>query len=348
MEKLHLGIGNKRLVNQKGKIIFVIFDIPNKKFNGEEICKQRTPLCDRYCYVTTCTEKRTESTYEPYNNYRRINYKLSKQSDFVEKMKEKIEKLLEKLSEEEKIYFRIHSSGEFYSYEYFVKWAEIASKYKDDDRISFIAYTKSFSILDKYFNTYKHRPNMIINLSIMYDTYDTYSEQFGSKPYGKTVTEEIINRLIKNYNAKIYYVAPEWIKPQMAQKNFLECKFSKVNPKTKEKYNCGECMMCYNDNQIKIYTELLKCSLLRYGKILEEKNIEQAIVWYKECIFHDNNVKRKYEAYKRLNIICKKENMYKNQIIVLKSAIQAFKDMGNMVDKEYFERQLKKADKNID
>ena len=34
-------------------------------------------------------------------------------------------------------------------------------------------------------------------------------------------------------------------------------------------------------------------------------------------------------------------------MIVLKSAINVFKNVGDVVDKEYFERQLKKADKNI-
>lgn len=342
MGKIHLGFGNKQLVNQKGKIKFIIFDIPNKNFANEEICIQRTPLCDRYCYVTKCNEERTNSTYEAYNDYRKRNYELSKSEKFVQDMVNEIKCEIKKLNDGEKIYFRIHSSGEFYSYDYFKKWVDIAEEYKNENKISFIAYTKSFDILEKYFKEYGKKPNININISIMYDTFDTYFNNFEWDTNRKMASnKDQINRLVLNYNAKLYCAVPNWMENKMQNNGYIHCKLSQINSETNRNYNCGQCMMCYSSNPIKIYTELRRCSLLNYGKKLEENDLELAIKWYKDCIVNGNDLNQKYHAYKRLNILYKKNNRIRDQKEVLEEAIRV---CGNINDKDkgYLTNQLRK------
>jgi len=351
---IHLGIGNKQLVNQKitkgvnNPIKFVIFDIPNKQFNGLSICPQRTPLCDRYCYVTKCQENpNQESIYEPYDNYRRCNLLQTQKDTFVEDMCREIYKLIQSLNPEknEKIYFRIHSSGEFYSYEYFLAWTNIAERYRGNNSISFTAYTKSFSILEDYMNNMNCIPNINIILSIMYDTYFTYAAEFGGEPYGLSKTKAIIDRIAVFYNAKKYCALPKWCCVSPMIDSLTACKLGIKNPSTEENWNCGECRICYLNSNKQIYTELRKCSLLRYGRILEIYDCDMAIMWYNDCIKYDTNENDKYDAYKRLNILYKKNAEKDKQQELLNKAILNFKNvkLNDKKEKKYFDNQLRKS-----
>lgn len=100
-----------------------------------ESCRHKTESCKRYCYANKGTF-RTKSV----SNYYKQNFKESKKSNFVSKMKAEISYLA---AVEEIKFIRIHSSGDFYSQVYFNKWVEIAKSFP---KITFLAYTRNYDI----------------------------------------------------------------------------------------------------------------------------------------------------------------------------------------------------------
>ena len=68
--------------------------------------------------------------------------------------------------EGKKVVFRIHESGDFYNVEYFRKWAKVAEHFENDDRIIFLAYTKSVAFI-KSANVPK---NLVLRSSLWVDT----------------------------------------------------------------------------------------------------------------------------------------------------------------------------------
>jgi hypothetical protein len=65
---------------------------------------------------------------------------------------------------------RVHSSGEFLSYEYFCDWLELARR---NPGIKFYCYTKRFNFLDRYIKSGAEIPtNFTINVSIWKNNYD--------------------------------------------------------------------------------------------------------------------------------------------------------------------------------
>lgn len=65
---------------------------------------------------------------------------------------------------------RVHSSGEFLSYEYFCDWMELARK---NNEIAFYCYTKRFNFVERYLAAGNVIPdNFTINMSIWKNNYD--------------------------------------------------------------------------------------------------------------------------------------------------------------------------------
>lgn len=91
------------------------------------------------------------------------NYKATLRADFVPKMDLSLFKLNIR-------FFRIHSCGEFYNYEYFKKWIEVA---KHNPKILFYTYTKNVNL--KMFNRPK---NFILYLSDNRNYYPKYHKYF--------------------------------------------------------------------------------------------------------------------------------------------------------------------------
>lgn len=65
---------------------------------------------------------------------------------------------------------RVHSSGEFLSYDYFCDWLDLARK---NPEIKFYCYTKRFNFIDRYIKAGNEIPeNFTINVSIWKNNYD--------------------------------------------------------------------------------------------------------------------------------------------------------------------------------
>lgn len=162
MEKLNVNINGNRKLRNTDKIRFIIWNLPAVK-----MCPFRTALCEKSCYA-----RKAERVYPQVLPSRERNYQDSLQSDFVERMIYTIEKELSTKKYNGKLtVFRIHESGDFYNLEYTKKWVEIAKHFENNDKIVFLAYTKSLVYLIRAGYDAKEFPkNFVVRSSLWSDT----------------------------------------------------------------------------------------------------------------------------------------------------------------------------------
>ena len=198
--------GNRKLQNTD-TIRYMIWNLPAVK-----TCPFRTEMCEKSCYA-----RKAERIYPQVLPAREKNYSDSLENEFVENMIYTIEKYLNsKAFSGKKCVFRIHESGDFYSVEYAEKWVEIAKHFTNDDRIVFLAYTKSITFFD--FTALPE--NLVARSSIWKDT-----------------APDKIEFTAKN-NIPIYTAGTEMEVVQMKNNGFRVCKCE----------NCSNCKMCWNKN----------------------------------------------------------------------------------------------------
>ena len=153
--------GNHKLVNND-KTRFMIWNLP-----AVSTCPYATEHCKKACYAC-----KAERMYPGCRESRERNYFKSRSTDFVRDMIFTIRAELDtKKFAGKKVIFRIHESGDFYNETYLRKWVKIASAFENDDRITFIAYTKSIFYLPMVgYNSEEWPQNFIIRSSLWDDT----------------------------------------------------------------------------------------------------------------------------------------------------------------------------------
>lgn len=129
---IHLSEGN---IKSKGTddVMFLTWSLPSKI-----TCPYATEMCKKRCFA-----KKNE-TFKSVRFSREKNFEETKKDSFVKDMIDHLEYHLSRpKAKDKKIFVRIHTSGDFYSYEYFNKWYEVATHFKGNEKILFQAYTKS-------------------------------------------------------------------------------------------------------------------------------------------------------------------------------------------------------------
>lgn len=130
--KIHLSEGNIKSKNTD-EVLFLTWSLPSR-----ECCPYSTELCRKKCFA-----KKNE-TFKTVRDSRHRNLEESKKDTFVKDMIKHFEYHLQRPKVQNKlIIVRIHTSGDFYSFDYFDKWVSIARHFRDNDKILFQAYTKS-------------------------------------------------------------------------------------------------------------------------------------------------------------------------------------------------------------
>lgn len=162
-QNIHLSEGN---IKSKGTndIMFLTWSLPSR-----ETCPYSTSECRKRCFA-----KKNE-TFKSVRESRGKNLAETYKNTFVADMIKHFEYHLQRPKSQNKLVIvRIHTSGDFYSLDYFKKWVEIANRFKNNSRILFQAYTKSMPILKEY------RDISDINIhfvwSIWHDTPQEYTE----------------------------------------------------------------------------------------------------------------------------------------------------------------------------
>lgn len=155
-QNIYLQEGNSVLVdnNEYG---FLIFSLP-----ARECCPYATELCKKICYGRNAQE-----LFQHVYDCRKRNYNETLKDSFVRDMINAIDyNLNRKKYVNKKIIFRIHETGDFFSQNYFNKWATIAEHYKTNKKLIFQAYTKSLPFINKSLKEI----NIKLVFSIMLDT----------------------------------------------------------------------------------------------------------------------------------------------------------------------------------
>lgn len=254
------------------------FYLPNFSC-GAEFCKGATDLCIKYCYGNCVFRHSNDKNKQMLTTEKiaRENYKISQSPDFVKQMCDLIDATNAQRTKKNKDAIkriRIHSIGDFYSYEYFLKWITIIKNYPE---IQFTAYVKYFDVLENYMNDNGDVPkNFNVLLSIYPDTYDKYADR-GGKDY----VVKLLNALEKRYNAKYYIVCSrEFFSNAIKNSNSnmvfcnggtdLLCKNKPVEDRYSNLFvpnqGCSECLKCYSNDVCpagsKIYAVLRASSSL--------------------------------------------------------------------------------------
>lgn len=149
---------------------------------------------------------------------------------------------------DQRIIFRIHASGDFYSEEYLKKWMKIAliTKLKNKN-YDFVAYTKSYSEIN----------NVLSNQAGLWKLYqEAYNAAKIAIPQEKELsladfnlniiasymddTEEEKKRIAEKWNLPVYFVTED---------NSLELTDCEADP-------CSECLKCYTFPMENVVTRL--------------------------------------------------------------------------------------------
>lgn len=211
---INLSDGNKKLTPDE-KISFLIWNIP-----AVITCPFATELCKKFCYA-----KKSEIAYPDVLPARTRNFEISKSNDFVLRMIYTICVEIDRpKNKHKKIVFRIHESGDFYNQEYVNKWLQIINYFKNDNRIVFVAYTKSV----KYFDGVEIPKNFKLLASVWDDT--------------KPENIEIIRR--NHYKIYTAFCADDM--KTALQSGFTKCRCE----------DCATCGKCWGRSQKNIACEI--------------------------------------------------------------------------------------------
>lgn len=161
INNLRLSLKNKKLKkNEDDTERFIIWSIP-----AISTCPYATESCKKFCYAM-----KAQRMYKATKKARELNLIETKKPNFVNRMIDAIETISNKPSyKNKKIYFRIHESGDFYNTQYLQSWYKIAEALP---HIKFLAYTKSFNMVDELHTIGGHETpsNLILRASIVPDT----------------------------------------------------------------------------------------------------------------------------------------------------------------------------------
>lgn len=128
--------GNRKLKDSI-ETAFLVWNLP-----AIVTCPYATESCKANCYAC-----KAERIYPDALKSRYAHLEMSKQDDFVERVIYTIEaeyhsQRVQKFANR-RLVVRIHESGDFYDKHYALKWLDIAKHFEGNDRIVFMAYTKS-------------------------------------------------------------------------------------------------------------------------------------------------------------------------------------------------------------
>lgn len=233
---------NNDFLGSNRNVKFFTFNLPRKL-----ACPGRTDICARGCYQAISEEMLKEKGRDSQVLYsRKLNWFLAEQDDFVERILKEI--MRRKPKADQRIIFRIHASGDFYSEEYLKKWMKIALITKlRNKNYDFVAYTKSYSELN----------NVLSNQAGLWKLYqEAYNAAKIAIPQEKELsladfnlniiasymddTEEQKKRIAEKWNLPVYFVTED---------NSLELTDCEADP-------CSECLKCYTFPMENVVTRL--------------------------------------------------------------------------------------------
>jgi hypothetical protein len=143
-QNIHLSEGNIKSKNTDD-VVFLTWSLPCKI-----TCPYSTEMCRKRCFA------QKNQYFKSVLDSRMRNLEETKKDSFVKDMIDHLEYHLSRPKmNNKKIFVRIHTSGDIYNLDYFIKWINITNHFREDNRILFQAYTKSMPIVNYYIQDYK-------------------------------------------------------------------------------------------------------------------------------------------------------------------------------------------------
>lgn len=180
--KLHFSMGNEKM----GFIPFISISAGCNKMTRsdgvivrdfEGSCKGCGENCEPGCYATN-----SETQYDDVRKNRAENFVLAKYDlpEFKNQCNEYFKYFIFR-------FFRIHEGGEFFSYEYFLTWCDIA---RENPGITFYCYTKRFMWVRRAEDLHVIPENLIINLSATTTNKSVIRKMFPEKKFKLFIWDE--------------------------------------------------------------------------------------------------------------------------------------------------------------
>lgn len=215
-QNIHLSEGNIKS-KSTDDVMFLTWSLPCKI-----TCPYSTDMCRKRCFA------QKNENFGNVVNSRKRNLEETKKDSFVADMINWIDYYLDSNKAiEKKIFIRIHTSGDIYSLDYFIKLINITNHYKEDDRILFQAYTKSMPIINYYIQDYK----------------STYGNEFSDK--------EILEDINIHFVWSIWNDTPEEYTSraiELGLQTFTALSKQEIENKKNVfvcQGDCGNCKQCY-------------------------------------------------------------------------------------------------------
>lgn len=148
------------------------------QFNTRPIidCPFRSAGCEQICYATTGNHR-----FPSVKNSREKSFQDSKRKDFSSAMIYTIEtELTTNRYKNNVMIIRIHESGDFYSYQYLLKWFEVWKHFEHNESVVFCFYTKSFPFFLKLTDLLAAKINDMLStgrLAISWSVDDTTTKE---------------------------------------------------------------------------------------------------------------------------------------------------------------------------
>lgn len=154
---IHISESNTKLGGGKHKLTKPIrcFDLPPVK-----TCPYASEQCLKYCYA-----QKNRYVFEKKQRNMEENLQATFETGFITAMAKALQN---------DMYFRIHTSGDFYDLEYYEKWVRIAERAK---HCKILAYTRNLEVLHKYHNE-EHPENLVLIQSLDADQSPTIGYRF--------------------------------------------------------------------------------------------------------------------------------------------------------------------------
>lgn len=225
---IHLSEGN---IKSKGTddIMFLTWSLPSVK-----CCPYSTEMCRKRCFA----KKNETFKNVRYSRYR--NLEESKKDTFVKDMIDHLSYQLQRPKAKDKlIIVRIHTSGDFYSKDYFEKWVSISDYFKNNDKIMFQAYTKSMPIIMDYMKWYENE----------------YDVRYGKEDYEffiQTINIHLVWSIWEDTDEE-YTELADWMELQ----TFIALPKNEIDEEVNKgaflcEGDCGLCKECYTGDSKKI------------------------------------------------------------------------------------------------
>lgn len=223
---------NRFLGNSTPAVKILTFDLPRAI-----TCPYMPSEC-QYCYQLEVEKMHEKKGMDSrIRTLRKKNLVRSLSPEFVERMSGEI--LRKRLKDNQKLFIRIHSSGDFYDKEYLLKWIEIALKVQKESparkRISFVAYTKAYDLIFELLEKESYKIAEVYERLKLKNTRENYSiNDLGIKFLISRMDSTDVQCESYRYVTKKLWL-PTYYATFRVMENMVDCKNKK----------CVDCLRCY-------------------------------------------------------------------------------------------------------